>query len=314
MSNFERLTKSIQEYIDLKVYELIHENKTFALSSSLSKVATTGLYDDLLRKPNILDIESIKKELAEVASTGEYSDLNGLPDIPTVESIISQITIDNIEISEVGKTGKYEDIIGAPNYDEQIQNLGKQINEIQNPFDITSFNINPSAVERGSNINVTLSWSYSKDIINQYINNNVIDIELRQKTYENVISDTTYTIKGISEANVEKTKSISIKFYNGIYYGKSSSTIYDSVLINSLTKVLSDDKSRSITVNAGENEFIYYCIPSRLGIPTFFVGGFEGGFSKVNTISFTNSSNYSENYDIYKSSNSNLGNTTITIK
>lgn len=314
MSNFERLTKSIQEYIDLKVYELIHENKTFALSSSLSKVATSGLYDDLLRKPNILDIESIKKELAEVASTGEYSDLNGLPDIPTVESILSQITIDNIEISEVGKTGKYEDIIGVPDYDSQINNLIKQINEIQNPFDVTSFTINPSVAERGSSINIILSWQYTRDIINQCINGNVVDIELRSKTYENITSDTTYTLKGISETNIEKTKSVSIKFYNGIYYGKSNSTTYDSDLINSLTKVLSDTKARSITVSAGENEFIYYCIPSRLGVPTFFVGGFEGGFDKVSTISFTNSSNYSENYDIYKSSNSNLGNTTITIK
>lgn len=147
MSNFERLTKSIQEYIDLKVYELIHENKTFALSSSLSKVATTGLYDDLLRKPNILDIESIKKELAEVASTGEYSDLNGLPDIPNAENILDAV-LKSITISAVGKSGKYGDLIDAPNYDYQITEINKRIENLQTGTGIEEIQyISPTAFE-----------------------------------------------------------------------------------------------------------------------------------------------------------------------
>lgn len=40
---------------------------------------------------------------------------------------------------------------------------------------------------------------------------------------------------------------------------------------------------------------------------------FEGGFNKVNTIEFTNASGYVESYDIYKSTNSNLGNTTVVV-
>jgi len=105
-----------------------------------------------------------------------------------------------------------------------------------------------------------------------------------------------------------------VKFYNGIYYGKSSSATYDSTLINSLTKTLSDSKARTITVNAGTGEYIYYCLPKRLGVPSFNVGGFDGGFSKVATVNFTNSDSYAEKYDIYKSDNANLGNTNVTIK
>ena len=85
-------------------------------------------------------------------------------------------------------------------------------------------------------------------------------------------------------------------------------------MINSLTKQLSNSKNRTITVNAGAGEYIFYCVPSRLGACSFNVGGFDGGFSKVATVNFTNSDNYAENYDIYKSDNANLGNTNVTIK
>ena len=53
--------------------------------------------------------------------------------------------------------------------------------------------------------------------------------------------------------------------------------------------------------------------PTRLGTPVFKVGGVEGGFNKVSTIYFTNSYNYVEKYDIYKSTNAGLGNTTVDI-
>ena len=45
----------------------------------------------------------------------------------------------------------------------------------------------------------------------------------------------------------------------------------------------------------------------------FKVGGFEGGFSKVSTILFTNIYNFTENYDIYRSDNVNLGDITVVI-
>ena len=148
----------------------------------------------------------------------------------------------------------------------------------------------------------------------QTINNQSLETSVREKTYTAVTADTTYTLKGISENDVEKSKSVSVKFYNGIYYGKSNSSSYNAALINSFTKVLSDSKARTVTVNAGSGEYIFYCLPTRLGTPSFNVGGFDGGFSKVATVNFTNSDSFAENYDIYKSDNANLGNTTVVVK
>ncbi|WP_157796132.1 hypothetical protein [Thomasclavelia cocleata] len=55
-------------------------------------------------------------------------------------------------------------------------------------------------------------------------------------------------------------------------------------------------------------------MPARYGAVNFNVGGFDGGFTKVATIEFTNASGYTENYDIYKSDNANLGTQTVTCK
>ena len=198
--------------------------------------------------------------------------------------------------------------------DSQFKEIANKIDEISNPFNINSFTVSPSTAQKGSTINVTVKWSYNKDINSQTLNNATLDVTLREKTFSSVNADVTYTLNATSTNNISKAKSETVKFYNGIYYGKSSSTTYDSALINSLTKVLSDSKARTITVNAGTREYIYYCLPSRLGTPNFNVGGFDGGFDKVETVSFTNSDGYTENYDIYKSNNANLGNTTIVIK
>lgn len=196
----------------------------------------------------------------------------------------------------------------------QVSELSTKIDEITNPFNITSFSISPSTAQRGSSVNVVLKWAYSQSIVEQTINNQSLETNVREKTYTAVTTDTTYTLKGISENDVEKSKSVSVKFYNGIYYGKSNSSSYNAALINSLTKVLSDSKARTVTVNAVTGEYIFYCLPTRLGTPSFNVGGFDGGFSKVATVNFTNSDSFAENYDIYKSDNANLGNTTVVVK
>lgn len=206
-------------------------------------------------------------------------------------------------------------IVGAVNeINSQCKDIATKMDEISNPFSINSFTVTPSVTQKGSTINVTVKWSYNKDIKSQTLNNATLDATLREKVFSSVKADVTYTLNATSTNNISKSKSGTVKFYNGIYYGKSSSTTYDSVLINSLTKTLSDSKARTITVNAGTGEYIYYCLPTRLGVPSFNVGGFDGGFKKVATINFTNSDSYAEDYDIYKSTNANLGNSTVVIK
>ena len=211
------------------------------------------------------------------------------------------------------KLNKIED--GITGVNEFINELKSKVWDIQNPFDISSISVTPNIAQMGSTVSPKLTWNYTHSTVkSQTINNEAIENTLRTKTFTGVTTTTTYTLAATSNSDVKKSKSATITFANGVYYGKSTTSTYDSALISGLTKQLSNSKNRTITVNAGAGEYIFYCIPSRLGACSFNVGGFDGGFSKVATVNFTNSDNYQENYDIYKSDNANLGNTTVTIK
>ena len=228
----------------------------------------------------------------------------------------------NQEFEDLTTTSKT--IVNAINeVNMQISNKTNDLNEkiaildnMINPLTI-SFNNNKNTIEMGTTISsTTLTWDYSRtDIASQSINDIEIDISLRSITLtDSYSSDKTFTLKATTTSGLSKSASTKVVFYNGIYYGKSISTEYTDTLFSSLTKILSNTRVRNITVNTNENEYIYYCIPSRFGIPIFYIGGFEGGLERIQTISFTNSNGYIEDYDIYRSDMSGLGNTTITIK
>ena len=189
------------------------------------------------------------------------------------------------------------------NSQEKIREIESKLSRLENqvnPFTAT-LSISKSIAELGSSQDLTLNWSYNRDIKAQKINNDNLDISIRSKSYSNVSTPTTYMLTATSTLDLTTSKSVSITFANGIYYGASSSTNYDSDLIKSLTKELSTNKSRTITVNASPGEYIYYCVPTRLGECSFNVNGFEGGFDKVSTVSFTNDFNYTEMKDKWQS-------------
>ncbi len=296
---------------------------------------TAKLNNQIKQDKNLPILEKLIKEVNDIGLGIEMNqvqlkkDDNLVGDNKSIVGAINQLREDvnsglgggKVELTDYQKktdenlATEEKTIVGAVNeINSQCKDIANKIDEISNPFSINSFTVTPSVAQKGSTINVAVKWSYNKDIKSQTLNNATLDATLREKTFSGVKADVTYTLNAISTNNVSKVKSGTVKFYNGIYYGKSSSTTYNATLISSLTKTLSDSKARTITVNAGTGEYIYYCLPTRLGVPSFNVGGFDGGFKKVATINFTNSDSYAEDYDIYKSTNANLGNSTVVIK
>lgn len=179
---------------------------------------------------------------------------------------------------------------------------------------INNFSISKSTAELGEKlIGLILNWSYNKTPTYQKLDNVLIDTELRKYTIEKEISSNTSFKLEVSDGKTTVNKTTSINFYNGRYYGVSNSETYDSDFILSLNKTLTNSRACNFTVNCRPGQYIFFAIPTRFGTPTFTVGGFSGGFNKINTISFVNKFGYSESYDIWKSTNSNLGNTTVVV-
>lgn len=182
---------------------------------------------------------------------------------------------------------------------------------------ITAFSNNVNTVEMGSTVNtVVLNWNYNKTPKTLTLDRESIDVTLKTKTIENaaIKQNKTFTLKATDDRNAVSQKSTNISFLNGVYYGAAvAPDAIDSAFVLTLTKTLQGGKGKTFTVNAESGESIFYIIPSRYGTPAFKVGGFDGGFTKTATIQFTNSSGYTESYDVWKSDNTGLGNTTVVV-
>lgn len=110
------------------------------------------------------------------------------------------------------------------------------------------------------------------------------------------------------------SKTARIQWLNGVYTDSAEDpTTIDSAFILKLTKSLQGGKDKTFTVNAAAGAYIWYACPARYGTPNFNVGGFDGGFSKVATLDYTNAVGYTEEYQVWRSDNAGLGSTTVKV-
>lgn len=119
-TSWGRITGNINNQTDLQL-----EFQTKADVSSLSTVATTGLYSDLTGTPNLATVAttgsysdlSNKPNLATVATSGSYNDLSNKPSIPTKTSDLTNDSnfVVSTSLATVATTGAYSDLTGTPN-------------------------------------------------------------------------------------------------------------------------------------------------------------------------------------------------------
>lgn len=132
--------------------------------------------------------------------------------------------------------------------------------------------------------------------------------------YPSVAGTVVFTLHA-GKGSETDTETITHTFYNYRFWGVSTTSgSYSEGHVEALAgSEISNAVAKTFTVSPGADEYIIYAYPSRLGTATFTVGGFEGGFEDPETVSVTNSSGYAEDYYIYRSTNKNLGSTTVTV-
>lgn len=184
---------------------------------------------------------------------------------------------------------------------------------------ITSFTNDKNTLQKGAVITeITFNWNVNKDMKSVMLDEEAITpptLKTKTLTEQNITDNKTWTLKVTDEKDAVATKTTSVKFYNGVYYGTTTAPdTYDKTFVESLTKTLQPNKVKTFTDTANEGEYFFYAVPTAYGEVKFNVGGFDGGFTKVSTFDFENSDGYTESYDVYKSDNPNLGNQTIVCK
>lgn len=184
---------------------------------------------------------------------------------------------------------------------------------------VNSLSVTPSQAERGSTVaDVTLKWGLSKVPTSLTLNDETVTATDTQKVIEgaNLTKDTTYTIKATDARGASAQRNATVYFrdkrhwFTGAY---DADALTDEVL-NGATGELATSRAKTFSVNAAEGQHIFYAFPHSWGTPSFFVGGFEGGFSLLKTFDHVNASGASVSYDVYKSTNAGLGQTTVEVK
>lgn len=202
-----------------------------------------------------------------------------------------------------------------------LDNLENQIADaLYEELLISSFSVTPNRAELGSNLSsLTFNWGYNKSVASQSINNGVGSItpSLRTATPTglSVTSTRTYTLTAEDDRELQKTANATIEFMNAVYYGSKAQGSYDSAFILSLgTKVLQPGRTRTFNINIATGQYLYYAYPANRGYGDIAINGFFGDVELVSdSISFTNSLGYTENYILMKSTHSGLGNINVEV-
>ena len=186
---------------------------------------------------------------------------------------------------------------------------------------ITSFTCNPSrtAYEMGEKVtSVTFTWTYNKDMVSQTLTGcDLADETVRTATYSTEFnSNKTFTLSA-SDGTNSTSANKSFTFQNKVHHGSASiPSTYDSAFILSLNGALKGSKGGTYTTTVGFGEYFYIAMPTSFNnsdVLTGKIGGFDTDFGKVATVSHTNASGYTCDYNIYKSTNHSLGSISFII-
>lgn len=128
--------------------------------------------------------------------------------------------------------------------------------------------------------------------------------------------DTDFVLIVTDGRGAEAKESCKLRFYNGVYYGVMNDGVaIDSAAILDLSKNVQSGRGLTFTANPGENQRIIYALPVSYGIPSFKDAdtGFQVDMYLAATISFTNMYSYTEDYNVWLSTNIVSESTKVTV-
>jgi len=208
---------------------------------------------------------------------------------------------------------------------EALDEIKTRLEELEYvPITISSFTNTTGTVEMGTKLtSVTLNWTTSKTPTTLTLDGTTIEKTLTSHTYtysaESPLTATKkYKLVVTDNKGATDNKETSVYFYNRVCYGVAAQPDeVNSDFVNSLaTKKLAGSRTNSkVAYNAGNGQYLWYCVPTRLGACSFtdIETGLGAGLSLVATIDVTNASNYTEKYYVYRSDYAGLGSINVKV-
>lgn len=268
----------------------------------------TGKEKMLIQNPSSNETQSITVDLL----------LSGLVNLLRNSGVI-EVSVKDPTVPSYIRDITEEDLENWRNDVEEVKKLRDDISRLQSStIKVTNFSVTPNIVEIGSVINsITLKWDTNFRVLTrQYLNDvEIPDITKRSRTLDGPFtSSQTYTLRVEGDDGNSDIKTTELKFLNNIYYGTEKLHDINSSFINSLSRVLTENKQKGFTVVSREQEYIYIALPVRFGEPKFTIISEEADFELITKFDHENSSGYVEEYAVYRTTNVHLGQTTIRLE
>jgi hypothetical protein len=205
--------------------------------------------------------------------------------------------------------------------EKRLDKLEEQMADLlYEAISITSFSHNAGTKEMGDTVkSVALNWAINKTPDTLTLDGETLDVTLTSKALSglSITKDNgkTWTLKATDERGAVSTNTTSISFQNGIYYGAAAmpDTVNSAFVMALANKLLSGTKNRTVTIAGGDGLYAWYAYPKRLGTSLFNIGGFDYEY-EVETVSFTNSFGYTEDYYVYRSGQYAPASLSVTVK
>ncbi|MBQ7873766.1 MAG: hypothetical protein IJ306_01195, partial [Oscillospiraceae bacterium] len=145
------------------------------------------------------------------------------------------------------------------------------------PIAVSSFSHNAGTRENGDTVSsVVLSWGLNKEPASVSVDGTAVDaVQNGSVTVEEEIAaKRTFGLKATDERGATATKTATIYFYDGIYYGCAEKPdAVDSEFILSLAKKLSGGKNLTVSATGGDGLYFFYAYPASMGESIFNIGG-----------------------------------------
>lgn len=123
-----------------------------------------------------------------------------------------------------------------------------------------------------------------------------------------------FTLSANETGGPTRTDSVTVTWQPRVYWGTGLPGGASEAFIESLANnALAGSRSRTFNVNAAVGDAIYYAYPLSYGAGTFSVNGFVGGFNPPTTVSVTNAFGVTQDYLLYESALTGLGDTTVVV-
>lgn len=126
-----------------------------------------------------------------------------------------------------------------------------------------------------------------------------------------VTSDTSYRLTAVGTDGSTATAVVTVSFLPETRWGtEEDPSAMGASFVQSLDgSDLSASRKRTVTVDAGRDERVWFAIPNELGEPEFWANGFKGGFVRAGSVNVSGTE-----LSVYKSVNKGLGRIDVEVR